>query len=146
MVDHIIREGYSLAKDLSPNTGNIIRSGRNKSQSSYFSWHKMESKAEIEGDQEPGAPWGGAAQPLAAPPGGVAPWPISWCRPTAYIFPSMGKPKRARSISTKHTASRRCRRREIGRVQKLFPAPCRRGKSPLVAFFITMPASGVMCE
>jgi hypothetical protein len=37
-------------------------------------------------------------------------------------------------------------RREIGRVQKLFPAPCRRGESPPEAFFITMPASGVMCE
>jgi hypothetical protein len=29
---------------------------------------------------------------------------------------------------------------------ELFPAPCRRGKSPPEAFFITMPASGVMCE
>jgi hypothetical protein len=29
---------------------------------------------------------------------------------------------------------------------KLFPAPCRRGESPAEAFFITMPASGVMCE
>jgi hypothetical protein len=46
----------------------------------------------------------------------------------------------------KHTASRRRRRREIGRVQKLFPAPCRRRKSPPEAFFITMSASGVMCE
>jgi hypothetical protein len=30
--------------------------------------------------------------------------------------------------------------------QKLFSAPCRRGESPPEAFFITMPASGVMCE
>jgi hypothetical protein len=36
--------------------------------------------------------------------------------------------------------------REIGRVQKLFPTPCRRGESPPKTFFITMPASGVMCE
>jgi hypothetical protein len=34
----------------------------------------------------------------------------------------------------------------IGRVQKLFPAPYRRGESPPEAFFITMVASGVMCE
>jgi hypothetical protein len=54
--------------------------------------------------------------------------------------------KDPRSISTKHTASRRCRRREIQGVQKLFPAPCWRGESPPEAFFITMPASGVMCE
>jgi hypothetical protein len=49
-------------------------------------------------------------------------------------------------FSTKHTVSRRHRRHEIGRVQKLFPAPCRRGESPPEAFFITMPASGMMCE
>jgi hypothetical protein len=52
----------------------------------------------------------------------------------------------AHPFSRKHTTSRRCRRREIGRVQKLFPTPCRRGESPPEAFFITMPASGVMCE
>jgi hypothetical protein len=49
-------------------------------------------------------------------------------------------------FSRKHNASRRRCRREIGRVQKLFLAPCRRGESPPKAFFITMPASGVMCE
>jgi hypothetical protein len=49
-------------------------------------------------------------------------------------------------FSRKHTASHRHRRREIGRVQKLFPAPCRRGESPPKAFFITMPASRVMRE
>jgi hypothetical protein len=49
-------------------------------------------------------------------------------------------------FSRKHTASHHNHQCEIGRVQKLFPAPCRRGESPLEAFFITMPASGVMCE
>jgi hypothetical protein len=49
-------------------------------------------------------------------------------------------------FSKKHTASCRRRRREIGRVQKLFPVPCRRGKSPPEAFFIIMPAFGVMYE
>jgi hypothetical protein len=41
-----------------------------------------------------------------------------------------------------------CRRRrpEIGRVQKLFPAPCQRGESPLEVFFIAMLASGAMSE
>jgi hypothetical protein len=46
----------------------------------------------------------------------------------------------------KHTASRRHHRREIGRVQKLFPTPYQREESPSEAFFITMVASGVMCE
>jgi hypothetical protein len=47
---------------------------------------------------------------------------------------------------TKHTASHHRRRREIGWIQKLFPAPCRRGESPPEAFFITMPSSGLMRE
>jgi hypothetical protein len=49
-------------------------------------------------------------------------------------------------FSSKHTTSRRRRRREIGRVQKLFPAPYRKGKSPPEDLFITMVSSGVMCE
>jgi hypothetical protein len=41
-----------------------------------------------------------------------------------------------------------CRRHrpEIGRVQKLFPAPCRRGESPPEVFFIAMLASSAMSE
>jgi hypothetical protein len=35
---------------------------------------------------------------------------------------------------------------KIGRVQKLFPAPYRRGESPPEVFFITMLASGTMSE
>jgi hypothetical protein len=46
----------------------------------------------------------------------------------------------------KHTASRRRRRREIERLQKLFPAPCRSGESLPEALFVTMVASEVMCE
>jgi hypothetical protein len=49
-------------------------------------------------------------------------------------------------FSMKHTISRRHHRREIERVQKLFPAPCRRRESPPEAFFISMPSSRVMCE
>jgi hypothetical protein len=49
-------------------------------------------------------------------------------------------------FSMKHTASRRRRRREIGRIQELFPAPCRRGESLLETFSTTMVAFGVMCE
>jgi hypothetical protein len=56
------------------------------------------------------------------------------------------KTLRPNQFSRKHTVIHRRHRREIGRVQKLFSAPCRRGESPPEAFFITMPASGVMCE
>jgi hypothetical protein len=126
--------------------GNILEIGRNKSQSSYFSRSITESKAETEGDQRAAAPPHGAGHPLAAPGCGVGPWSTSWHRPSTYIFPSTGKPKGPDQFSTKPTASRHHHRCEIGRVQKLFPAPCRRGESPPKAFFITMPASGVMCE
>jgi hypothetical protein len=83
------------------------------------------------------------------------PWP---CRPVVWAprpFSDINLPPinslrretpRPEHFSTKHTASRRRRRPEIGRVQKLFPAPCRRGETPPEAFFITMSASGVMRE
>jgi hypothetical protein len=60
--------------------------------------------------------------------------------------PRWENPKAPDQFSTKHTVSHRHSRREIGRVQKLFPAPCRRGESPPEAFFITMRAFVVMCE
>jgi hypothetical protein len=46
----------------------------------------------------------------------------------------------------KHTASHRRHHREIGRIQELFPAPCRRGESLPEAFYTTMIASGMRCE
>jgi hypothetical protein len=46
----------------------------------------------------------------------------------------------------KSTISRRHCRPEFGRVQKLFPASRWREESSSEAFFITMPASGVMRE
>jgi hypothetical protein len=45
-----------------------------------------------------------------------------------------------------YIAIHRRRPPEIGRVQKLFPAPCRRGESPPEVFFIAMLASGAMSE
>jgi hypothetical protein len=77
-----------------------------------------------------------------------------WCGPLAHLLTPpfrlyilLGEENlKTRSISMKHTASHHRRRREIRRVQKLFPAPCQRGESPPEAFFITMPASGVMRE
>jgi hypothetical protein len=60
--------------------------------------------------------------------------------------PPDGKNLNTQSIFLKHIAIHRRHRPEIGRVQKLFPAPCRRGESPPEVFFITMLASGVMSE
>jgi hypothetical protein len=45
-----------------------------------------------------------------------------------------------------HIAIRRRRDPKIGRVQKLFPAPCQRGELLPEVFFIAMLASGVMSE
>jgi hypothetical protein len=70
--------------------------------------------------------------------------------PPDAALPPIYSPRRKKpkpdQFSSKHTASRRHRRREIGRVQKLFSAPYRRGESPPEAFSTTMVASGVMCE
>jgi hypothetical protein len=66
--------------------------------------------------------------------------------PFHLYIPLDGKNLSPNQFSSKYTASRCHRRREIGRVQKLFPAPCQRGESPPEAFFITMVTSEVMCE
>jgi hypothetical protein len=54
-------------------TGNNLGIGQNKSQSSYLSDMKTESKGETEQSQEAATPWGGAAYPLAdvGPPGAL---------------------------------------------------------------------------
>jgi hypothetical protein len=43
----------------------------------YFYRSFAKTKDETEGGQGPATPWVGAAQPLAAPPGGEATWPTS---------------------------------------------------------------------
>jgi hypothetical protein len=66
--------------------------------------------------------------------------------PFRLYIPPDGKNLKTRSIFQKHIAIRRRRRPEIGRVQKLFSAPCRRGESPPEVFFIAMLASDAMSE
>jgi hypothetical protein len=105
-----------------------------------------ESKAETEGSQRAATP------PMAR----ATPWPCQgmvWAPsppPNATLppiySPRRENPKAPINFSTKHTVSRRRHRCKIGRVQKLFPAPCQREELPPEAFFITMPVSGVMCE
>jgi hypothetical protein len=126
--------------------GNVLEIGRNKSQSSYFSRHETESKAETEGTR--GQPHHRVVRPAPSPRHQVVgpPGPPPDAALPPIYSPQQGKPKGPDQFSMKHTASRRHRRREIGRVQKLFLAPCRRGESPPKAFFTTMSASGVMRE
>jgi hypothetical protein len=56
---------------------NILGIGQNKSRTSYFYRSFSKTEDETDGGQGPAAPWGGTAQPLAAPPGGDASWPTS---------------------------------------------------------------------
>jgi hypothetical protein len=58
-------------------TGNILGIERNKSRTFYFYRSFAKTEDETEGGQGLATPWGGAAQPLAAPPGGEATWPTS---------------------------------------------------------------------
>jgi hypothetical protein len=73
------------------------------------------------------------------------PWSTSEAAPSPIKTPD-GKNLKPRSIFQKHITIRRRRRPEIGRVQKLFLAPCRRGESPPEVFFVAMLASGAMSE
>jgi hypothetical protein len=72
-------------------------------------------------------------------------WSTSDATPSPIKIPD-GKNLNTRSIFQKHIAIRHRRQPEIERVQKLFPAPCRRGESPPEVFFIAMLAFGAMSE
>jgi hypothetical protein len=73
------------------------------------------------------------------------PWPTSNAAPSPIKTPRQEKPKYPITF-LEYIAIRRHHRSEIGRVQKLFPAPCRRRESPPEVFFIAMLASGMMSE
>jgi hypothetical protein len=88
---------------------------------------------------------GARPAPGPRPPVVRAPWPTSDAAPSPIKTHGWEKPK-TRSIFQKHIVIHRRHRPKIGRVQKLFPAPCRRGESPPKVFFIAMLASGTMSE
>jgi hypothetical protein len=116
--------------------GNILEIGRNKSRTS----RNLPKLPEVRrGDGEgPRAshtvgrrgPTPGHAPYVCDRPGPLLTLPLRLLRPPD------GKNLNTRSIFQKHIAIRRRRRPEIGTVQKLFPAPCRRGESPPEVFFI----------
>jgi hypothetical protein len=92
-----------------------------------FTWH--EDRVQRRDGGEPGG--GRTMGWRGLPPGHAGLWcgPLGplWHRPSSYKFPLLWKPYPPKHLSTKHIASRRSCRPEIGRFQKLFPAPCRRG-------------------
>jgi hypothetical protein len=66
--------------------------------------------------------------------------------PFAYKDPPDGKNLSIRSVFQNTSRSAAAVNPKIGRVQKLFPAPCRRGESPPEDFFIAMLAFRAMSE
>jgi hypothetical protein len=89
-------------------TGNILGIGRNKSQSSFFPDTRRSPKQRRMGASRQ------AHHRVAWPT--LACTTRWWGHPSAYIFSSARKPKGPDQFSSKHTASRRHRRREIERV------------------------------
>jgi hypothetical protein len=116
-------------------TGNILGIGRNKSRTFYYLTKLPEVRR---GD--------GGGHRAATPPGGAAcPWPTSGAAPSPMMTPRREN-LNTRSIFQKHIAIRHRHRPEIGRVRKLFLAPCRRGELPPEVFFIAMLAYSAMRE
>jgi hypothetical protein len=94
-----------------------------------------------------GRPHHRAAHPRAGPRPLVVrpPWPTSDAASSPIKTSRWEKPKY--QITFPEYIVILCRRwPKIGRVQKLFPAPYRRGESPPEAFFIAMLTSDVMSE
>jgi hypothetical protein len=124
-----------------------------------YSWNWMKQKPDVqiftEASREPkkrrrgatGGPHHHGARPRAGPrPPVVSPTrSTSDAAPSPIKTPRREKPKYLITFP-EYIVIRRRRRPEIGRVQKLFPAPCRRGESPPKVFFIAMLASSAMSE
>jgi hypothetical protein len=120
-------------------------------------WTKQKPDVQIftEASREPkrrrrgatGRPHHQGARPAPGPrrPMVWAPWSTSDAAPSSIKTPRWEKPKHLITFQ-EYIAIHRRRRPEIGRVQKLFPVPYRRGESPPEVFFIAMLASGVMSE
>jgi hypothetical protein len=88
---------------------------------------------------------GARPAPGLRPPMVRAPWSTSCAAPSPIKTPRREN-LNTRSLFQKYIAIRHHHRPGIGRVQKLFLAPCRRGESPPEVFFIAMLASGAMSE
>jgi hypothetical protein len=90
-------------------------------------------------------PQGGTPQGWPAPLVVRPPWPTSDAASSPIKTPRREKPKDPITFP-KYIAIRHHHRPEIGRVRKLFLAPCQRGESPPEVFFIAMLASSAMSE
>jgi hypothetical protein len=122
--------------------GNILRIGRNKSRTSYFYWSFAKTEDEMVGGQGPGSPYGGAAPRHQmvrppSPPSDAALSPIKsprWEKPKGQIAFPRNILQATAVVEARSGGSRSSSRHPVG------------GESLLEAFYITMVASGVMCE
>jgi hypothetical protein len=110
-------------------TGNILGIGRNEAQSSYFSRHEAESKAETERGQEAATPGGGASHPLAVPPGGVDPGPPSNIA-LPPIYSLQDENPKSIDVFPKKFCSTAAIADEIRGIEVSVPAPYRDGELP----------------
>jgi hypothetical protein len=106
--------------------GNMLGIGRNKSQTCFFPEASRSLKMRRRGPE--------ASLTLGWRGPGPGRATRGWDQlvhlltpPFRLYIPLDGKTLKPNQFSLKHTASRHRRRREIGRIQELFPAPCRRG-------------------
>jgi hypothetical protein len=113
--------------------GNILGIGRNKSQTS-------KNLPKLPENHQGARPRAGPRPPMVSPTRST-----SDAAPSPIKTPRREKPKYPITF-LEYIAILRRRRPEIGRVQKLFPAPCRRGESPPEVFFIAMLSSGAMSD
>jgi hypothetical protein len=127
-------------------TGNILGIRQNKSQKSRYLMDLPEDRRGDGAEPEGGHTTRGCSLALART--------HLWCGPPGPLLtpllcllrPHNGKNLNTWSLFQKHIVIRHRHWPVIGRVQKLFVAPCRRGESPLEVFFIAMLASGAMSE
>ena len=110
-------------------TGNILGIARDKNPGPYFSVTKPEPEEGKQRSRGVARQPPGAARPGPAPALCLGPPGRLRLRLFAHIFSASGKPLGGKEEI--HEKFRRHRQREthLGRVLKLFPAPCRRKKS-----------------
>jgi hypothetical protein len=84
------------------------------SRTPIFLGRGLKTEWELEGGQGPASPWGGVAQPLAAPPCGKTPLVASWWCPFAYKNLPTENPRGIGEISIRVPQLRHHRRRILG--------------------------------
>ena len=126
--------------------GNILGIGRNQRPGSYFSTKLPEDRKDYEVGQRGAATLGprdqeGARAALAC---GALASPLNL--PFSLLIAFVANTPVPRATIRKTFQRRRRRQSHLGGFRRSPPAPCRRGESSPGGLYITMIASGLMCE